>query len=355
MKRLYEIAWPVTEPEYRQDPALSYSTLARYEREGFAKLDTLFEQISSPSLTFGSIVDELITGDKDSFDKRFLVAEFPKLKPAQEKAVQELVATYGETAKSIYDISDSDLLAVLDSCGFNTHFKQVTRLNSIREQECCDYYRLLRASNGKEVISQEDYDDASKCAEALHSSPATGVYFGSDSDDVKRYYQLKFKATIDGVDYRCMADLIVVDYKKKVIVPCDLKTSSHMEYEFADSFIKWRYDIQARLYWRIIRQCMDNDDYFKDFELKPYRFIVVNRHNTKPLVWEFPETSNEEELTYGYRRLRTPWCIGKELSEYLKVRPAVPNGIKTVGLNNITEYLKEKYGREDTNQVDEAG
>lgn len=114
-------------------------------------------------------------------------------------------------------------------------------------------------------------------------------------------------------------------------------------------------DIQARLYWRIIRQCMDNDDYFKDFELKPYRFIVVNRHNTKPLVWEFPETSNEEELTYGYRRLRTPWCIGKELSEYLKVRPAVPNGIKTVGLNNITEYLKEKYGREDTNQVDEAG
>lgn len=354
MKRLYEIAWPVTEPEYRQDPALSYSTLARYEREGFAKLDTLFEQISSPSLTFGSIVDELITGDKESFDKRFLVAEFPKLEAMEETAINALIEQYGSKHKTMDTLQESDIVPVLDNCGFYTRWGTQKRVAKITSNACRDFYRLTACTN-KQIISQQDYDDASKCAEALHSSPATGVYFGSDSDDVKRYYQLKFKATIDGVDYRCMADLIVVDYKKKVIVPCDLKTSSHMEYEFADSFIKWRYDIQARLYWRIIRQCMDNDDYFKDFELKPYRFIVVNRHNTKPLVWEFPETSNEEELTYGYRRLRTPWCIGKELSEYLKVRPAVPNGIKTVGLNNITEYLKEKYGREDTNQVDEAG
>ena len=34
--------------------------------------------------------------------------------------------------------------------------------------------------------------------------------------------------------------------------------------------------IQARIYWRLIRQLMDKDEYFKDFTLKDFRFIVVN-------------------------------------------------------------------------------
>ena len=29
MKSLYDISWQVTEPEYRADPALSYSTLLK--------------------------------------------------------------------------------------------------------------------------------------------------------------------------------------------------------------------------------------------------------------------------------------------------------------------------------------
>lgn len=32
-KSLYDISWKVSEPVYRADPALSYSTLARYEEK----------------------------------------------------------------------------------------------------------------------------------------------------------------------------------------------------------------------------------------------------------------------------------------------------------------------------------
>ena len=56
-KSLYDISWKCSEPEYRADPALSYSVLAKYEREGFENLDTLFDRVESPSLLFGSIVD----------------------------------------------------------------------------------------------------------------------------------------------------------------------------------------------------------------------------------------------------------------------------------------------------------
>ena len=75
MKNLYDISWQVSEPEYRQDTALSYSTLARYEREGFNNLDKLFDRVESPSLTFGSCVDTLITGGDKEFDESFMVAE----------------------------------------------------------------------------------------------------------------------------------------------------------------------------------------------------------------------------------------------------------------------------------------
>lgn len=349
MKELYEISWQVTEPEYRQDPALSQSSIAKYEREGFSKLDTLFEPVSSPSLTFGSIVDELITGDKESFEKRFIVAEFPKLKPMQERGVNELVAKYKDEYTSIDDIPEKELVATLDECGFNTHWTKNKRVESITEPACKDYYRLLRASDGKEVISQEMYDDAVNCANSLHSSPATGIYFGPDDENVKRYYQLKFKDTIDGVEYRGMLDLIIVDYRRKVIVPCDLKTTSSIEHEFGDSIMKWRYDIQARLYWRILRDNLDKDDYFKDFELKPFRFICVNKSTLYPLVWEFNEPF---EI---YKPLRMPWDIGKELDRYLRERPKVPDGIKTVGLNDIADYLNKKYGRHVEDSTDQAG
>ena len=343
MKTLYDISWQVTEPEYRQHPALSYSTLARYEREGFSKLPTLFDHISSPSLTFGSVVDELITGDDKSFNERFIIASFPKLKPGEETAVKALNEAYGEEYKTLDTIPDSLMLPVLDTSSYNSHWKNDTRTRSLRtNQGCCDYYRLLRASDGKEVISQEVYDSAIACVEALHNSPATKVYLANDHGDISRFYQLKFKGIIDGVEYRCMADLIIVDYKRKAIIPCDLKTSSSPEYEFCHSFLKWRYDLQARLYWKLIRMAMDADEFFKDFVLKDYRFIVVNNETRTPLVWEFPKTQDEETLHIGGKNLRTPWEIGAELRKYLDDKPQVPDGIsQTAAPNNICDWIEK--------------
>jgi hypothetical protein len=340
MKHLNEISWQVPEPEYRQDPALSYSTLAKFEREGFSKLPTLFEHVSSPSLTFGSVVDELITGDSNSFNDRFEVAEFPNLKPSSETCIKALYEKVGDTLFELKDIPSQTVLATLNKNKFFTTWRNETRLKEITKPECAEYYRLLCSSNGKEVISQETYDIAFDTAAALRESPSTRAYFGDNhGNGIERYYQLKFKDTINGIDFRCMADLIIVNHNKKQIIPCDLKTSGHHEWEFAESFLQWRYDIQARLYWRIIRDNLDKDPYFKDFELLNYRFIVVNKESKTPLVWEFPETKNTETLWIGNKKLRTPWEIGKQLRNYLDTTPSVPDGINLVGVNDICKWF----------------
>ena len=90
-KKLSDISLNITEEEYRRDSALSYSTLARYEREGFNNLDKLFDRLETPSLTFGSAVDSLITGGQKEFDERFMVAEFPSTPDSITKMVKSLL------------------------------------------------------------------------------------------------------------------------------------------------------------------------------------------------------------------------------------------------------------------------
>lgn len=103
-------------------------------------------------------------------------------------------------------------------------------------------------------------------------------------------------------------------------------------------------DIQARLYWRIIRDNLDKDEYFKDFRLLDYRFIVVNRTTLTPLVWNCPFTRAEGTLTFGENnqiKLRSPFEIGEELSYYLSSRPKVPVGISETGENDLRYWLNK--------------
>jgi hypothetical protein len=101
-------------------------------------------------------------------------------------------------------------------------------------------------------------------------------------------------------------------------------------------------DIQAKLYWAIIRQNMDKDEYYKDFTLLDYDFIVVNRRTLTPLVWNCPFTKMSGTLRCGKDlqiELRGPFEIGEELSSYLTSRPKVPKGISDTSPNNLIKWI----------------
>lgn len=339
----YNISWDVTEETYRADPALSYSTLSKYERSGFNDLDTLFDKIETPSLTFGSAVDSIITGGRKEFDERFIVADFPALPPSTFTMVKQLFANYHKEHDKLEDIPDKDIIDLTEVVKFYPNWKPQTRAKVIKEQGA-QFYRLLYLAKDKTVLDSQMYQDVLNTVDALHTSEATRWYFQEDNpfENIERLYQLKFKAKLNGIMYRCMADLIIVDHDAKTVQPVDLKTSSKKEWDFFKSFIDWRYDIQARLYWRIIRAVMDADEYFKDFKLLPYQFIVANRTTLVPLVWGFPLTDSVGTLRIGKQaqiELRDPCMIGEELSFYLDNRPKVPVGIKTAGVNDLATWL----------------
>lgn len=341
---LYDISWKVSEEIYRKDKSLSYSTIARYAREGFNKLDKLFDDIDTPSLTFGSAVDALITGGQQEFDDNFIVAEFPPISDNLQTIAKILFSRYGQDKRNISDIDDEILAEVGKECNYyaGNNYK-ATRIKKIKE-ECQEYYTLLYAASGKKVLSSKTRDEVLETVRVLKNDLATQFYFAKNNPftSIQRFYQLKFKATLQGVDYRCMADLIVVDHKNKTIQPVDLKTSSHTEWDFFQSFIQWSYHIQGRLYWRIIYDNIQRYEEFHGYTLLPYKFIVINKYTLTPLVWDFEDTCTYGTLYYGKEKqieCRDPFDLGRELHYYLTVHPNVPYGINVNGSNSLTKWL----------------
>lgn len=373
MKSLKELALPITEEEYRNDGCMHYSTLTSYERGGFHSIPTLEDRKESPSLTFGSVVDCLITGSQEEFDNTYFYADFPEISDQIATIVKGLYECYKDTADSIDEVPDNAILATMDNLNFGKSWYPATRLKKVREPGK-KYYELLKNSENKILISSEMYNDAMACVEALKTAKSTAFLFANPNPfepEVERLYQLKFriyvKKTINSpvpvydiisdnrpainnellkkgyIPYTIMADEILVLHKEKKIFPIDLKTSSHYEDEFFKSFIDWMYHDQARLYSLAIKAAVEQDDYFKDFTMMNYSFIVVNKKTLCPMVWRYPDTYKMSTLYYGKNNqieCRHPFVIGEELKWYLDhPERRIPRELNFEEANDLIPYL----------------
>ena len=349
MKTLDSIAWNVTEAEYREDKALSYSTLARFQREGFHKIPQLFDKVESPSLTFGSAVDAISTGGQEEFNERFIVTN-TSLDVETASVVKAIYDTFKDQYDKFVAIPIPQVSQIAKQNGFwpadkwadNARYNGLMKKGDIEK-----YYQLLRQSEDKSIISNETYQEVIACVSALRTAEATRFYFAENEPNhpIQRYYQLKMKSTFNGIEYRCMYDCLLVDYANKKVYPIDLKTSGHPEDEFPKSFITWGYQLQARLYYKILKDNLLRDDFFKDFEIEDYTFIVVNKQTLTPLTWRFKDTKTEGRLFYGKNKqiiLKDPFELGEELNQYLNhPEYKVPIGINLDKTNDIVQYLNE--------------
>ena len=347
MKSIKELAWNVTEPEYRADSALSYSTLARYERDGFNNIDKLFDKIETPSLVFGSAVDAIITGGQEEFDERFMVAEFPSTPDSITRIVKSLFSQYGDSYRSLITIPDDAVIKETEYQSYQMNWKPETRAKVIKEKGV-DYYNLLFIAGSRTILDTQTYQDVCNAVRALKESKSTQFYFAENNPfepDIERFYQLKFKTCLEGIEYRCMFDELVIFHDTKEIQPLDLKTSCKRldrEWNFPTHYVEWNYQMQNRLYVRILQEVISKDEYFKDFKILPYKDIIIFRGSDTPLVWDIPFTFERGTLYFGKNKqieMRDPEDIGKELYHYLTSRPKVPMGISETGPNDLREWL----------------
>lgn len=343
-KSLLELSLNISEELYREMPNLSYSTLARYEKGGFSSIPKLFDKVESESITFGSIVDTIMTEGEENLHKKFIISDFEVPTESVKNVIDNIFDSF--ESETFDGISDSMIVAACNAENYQTNWKDDTRVKKIRELGT-EYFNLLSNARGKTIVSSNVYSTAKATVEALRTNKLSSRYFKITNpvEDMEYLYQTKFSTTINDIDLKCMFDILIVDHKNKTIIPVDLKTTSSPEYDFAKKFLEFRYDIQSRLYYRILDKIIKEDDYFKDFNLCHFRFIVINKDRNIPLVFIDSKCNQlgDVYLTFQSKRetvLRDPIDIAKELMYYLDNQSFVPKGIFTESTNDIYERIK---------------
>lgn len=342
MKNFATLSWQTDEETYRSDPALSYSTISRYSKEGFSGLPHLYDRISSPALQFGSMVDLLMTSGMTAFEEKYSYAEFPQVSDSLRIIAQSLFSNYKDIYSKLEDIPDEIISNYGKEAGYYSADKyDKLRVKNIREG-CTVEYNILSENRDKIIVDKENYTDAIACRDILKTSNVTSYYFEDNPFDVEveRFYQLKFKGEYEGIPIKGMLDLIIIDHVNKQIIPCDLKTTGSPEYEFYKSFIKWNYYIQAQMYWYLLNETIKKDDFYKDYEVLPFRFIVINRKELNPLVWNFEQCNQVGGILGNKEKIElNEWTsLAKELYYYLNNDIKVPIGI--TAFNNISNHFK---------------
>lgn len=284
IKSLKDISWNVTEEQYRADAAFSYSLIASFFREG-PKALIKTKKDDTPSLRGGSILDTLLT-DTEEFDNKFYVSDTETPSELVLKVLNELWNTVDDKKLDLEHIPTKVKIDIMNKHSFYSYWKDPTRLAKLAT-DGYEYYRLMTQVLGKTIISSNEKKAAIASADALKQNRKTRRYFVRNpfNKDIELLYQLKFKCKLRGFDVRCMFDFIEVDHANKIITPGDLKTTGEPEEHFEHSFLKWSYFIQATLYMAILKEILSQDDYFKDFTIMPFRFVVVNKDNLSPIEW----------------------------------------------------------------------
>ena len=282
-KSLKELSWGVSEEVYRADKALSYSKLSQFFKNGPKALISN-EKIDTPSLRFGSLVDCILTAPEE-FDDKFYVADIDRFSDKIREMIEYVyqLNVGDDDDRGLSEINSIQLLQVLDEFNYQSGWKDKTRIDKLIELGS-DYYTVLKYSTGKIVISPQEFSEAQQCVMTLKTHPFTYQIFECNEDE-EILYQLKFKTELNGIKVRIMMDLIKCNHRTKRITPFDLKTSGKSEEKFEESYENWCYWIQSPKYKRVLETVIEQDDYFKDFVVEDFKFIVINKVNLCPLIW----------------------------------------------------------------------
>lgn len=337
MHSLKDYSMNLPEQEYHAYPAWSYSVIAKYAKDGFPAIATLHDPVApTPSMEFGSLFDSVLTKGKKTLDD-YVVVDFG-VPDAEKKVLDALV---NRTNVPFSEIPMTTFLEVADSVSYQMRLKPETRYEKVSKYST--YYDNIRS--GKKIVSQKDWDDAVEMARIFREDPYLKTLFGvKNTKDVEYIYQAQFKVkgSVGGkeVELKIMPDLLVVNHAEGTIQPVDLKTSAMPAYDFAENFLKFRYDIQAELYTHVLGCVICNDTIYQNYEILPYLFTDISRSDKVPVTYEyeprygFSFTKNGRMYEYkGWQELLA------EILDYEEKGAKVPSWIRTDGPNDLMDLI----------------
>lgn len=338
MKSLKDYSLNLPEQEYHDLPYWSYSTIAKYARNGFSAIATLHDKMKpTPEMEFGSLFDSFITKGKKTLDE-YIMCDITV--PPAEKGVLDVLSSTC-TYENFDEVPMHDVINAAETVSYQPKWKPDTRYAHISEY--AKYYNTVKS--GKKLVPKADWDDAIEMYRIFREDPYLKTIFCTKStEEVEYLYQLQFCVPwlIEGEDVKvkCMFDLLIVNHKDKTIRPVDLKTSSMPAYDFPEHFVKMRYDIQAQLYTHVLQKVIAQDYELNEYTILPFLFTDISRADKVPVTYEIDLSGgfsfSKGDKVYQYKSWEE---LLAEILVYEANDAKVPEYITTTSSNDLVEIL----------------
>lgn len=304
------------------------------------RMENQDDDVTPDHFIFGSVVDIMLTGNRDDFEKRFVkIPDDTKCSETVRGIVEQVWAYVQEELKEDDIIFDLDAYKdfIADACtlaNYQPNWKVDTRVAKIIEQGN-DYFELLKQMNGKTPVTESEYSNAVNCVMALKADKFTKPFVDAKHDknsEFKNKFIVEF--VIDDVEMKGELDRVVINHDLKKIFPIDFKTTSQPIHGFEYEFWKYRYDFQAATY---IAGLMQHPDIQKltaeGYTIAPFIYIVVEKQlNNSPMIFAVDNSALNVGFMGGMVK-------GKD---YEGLRQAVAR-YSYATKNNAWEYPMEYY------------
>lgn len=290
-----------SDEEYNDSTNISYSLLKDINLfpniliERQQKRETLY-------LKKGSLLDVLLLSPNE-INKNFIISD--EKEPHFNIIIDIFNILIEQNETNLKKVDPKYLLELYDQLGSSVKWKEETKLDNLFKYE--RYYKLLKKSkkNTLTIINKDFYQDNVLIAEQIKNHPKLQSIFAKVGTK-QAISQFKIFYNFKDLPCKSKLDLIIIDDKKKIIYPYDLKTSSKDIHGFWENYVKYRYDLQHCLYSIGLQEFLKETPY-KDYTVYPFVFIFVSLLSLDfPLIVKVNEEAHQRALhgwTYKYKKL----------------------------------------------------
>mgnify|MGYP001577435170 FL=1 len=296
--------------EYKKIAKVNQSSLKKilHSPGAYRAAVNKYEESTESHFVFGSLVDDMLLAPKTVDDKYYKMADSDisttlKLiaQHVYEAAKLNPIDDSGKVLCPLHDIYYQDLiLNAKRTYAYQPRWKDETAITNI-VKSCSNYFNALIESNGKVIISIEEYNKALTCVAMLKSDKYTSKYLVKPSQNISIFTHVVLEFETEGVKCKAELDKVFIDHVNKTIQPIDYKTTGMPINGFKYEFWKYRYDFQAAFYKLGLSQDSKIIKLLEDgYELLNFRYIVVNSDgNDNPMIFVVPKEVNAIGLHGG--------------------------------------------------------
>ncbi|SEW21749.1 PDDEXK-like protein of unknown function [Chitinophaga sp. YR573] len=290
----------MTEREYRAINRLSYSSLKDFIEDRwkyYEKHELRIRKVEEQTydMTFGTLVETKLW-TPDVYHELFKEATNNKPKGQMGEVIEKLynytiaaLSPEGVVTRDFTELlADAFNAVAFNSKGIREKLKKTSYETVLMEFEGSEqerYYKEMLANSDKYLVGPTDLKYADNCIAQLQKHWKTSnIVCRKSNERYNIHYQLVVLYEYLGIKMKSKLDMVSVDHDLKIIEIFDLKVTFDVEL-FNFSYRKFRYYIQAFLYYMAIRQWAKENGY-GNYRIIPMRFIVAHsKAQIAPLIF----------------------------------------------------------------------